>query len=76
MGEGKKRTLQHIKGENGVDILKKFFPEEWVIREYIPDYGIDLSVELFTPYDTGFITSGEHIFFQSCYICQYSTHKK
>ena len=64
LGEGKKRTLQHIKGENGVDILKKFFPEEWVIREYIPDYGIDLSVELFTPYDTGFITSGEHIFFQ------------
>lgn len=45
-------------------ILKKYFPKEWVVREYTPDYGIDLSVELFVPFDTGYITTGEHVFFQ------------
>ena len=64
MSEGKKRSLTHIKGESGVNILKKYFPEEWVVREYTPDYGIDLSVELFVPFDTEFITAGEHVFFQ------------
>lgn len=64
MGIGKKRSFAHIKGESGVAILKEHFHKEWVVREYTPDYGIDMSVELFTPYDTGFITTGEHIFFQ------------
>lgn len=64
MGNGKKRSFAHIKGESGVAILKEHFPKEWVVREYTPDYGIDMSVELFAPYDTGYITTGEHIFFQ------------
>ena len=64
MGEGKKRSLTHIKGESGITILKNYFPKEWVVREYDPDYGIDLGVELFAPYGTGFITTGEHVFFQ------------
>lgn len=64
MGEGKRRSLTHIKGESGVTILKNCFPEEWVVREYSPDYGIDLSVELFVPFGSGFITAGEHVFFQ------------
>ena len=64
MGEGKKRSLTHIKGKSGVTILKGYFPEEWVVREYTPDYGIDLSVELFVPFGSGFITAGEHVFFQ------------
>ena len=32
--------------------------------EYTPDYGIDLSVELFNQCEGGYVTSGEHIFFQ------------
>lgn len=64
MGVGKKRSLTHIKGESGVTILKEHIPKEWVVREYTPDYGIDLSIELFTPYGAGFITTGEHVFFQ------------
>lgn len=61
---GKKRPFSHIKGDRGVEILKQYLPEEWVVRVYTPDYGIDLSVELFSNYEDGFITEGEHIFFQ------------
>ena len=64
MATAKKRPVAHIQGEQGVNILKSYFPPSWVVREYTPDYGIDLSVELFEECDDGFITSGEHIFFQ------------
>lgn len=61
---GKKRPIAHIRGESGVNILKKKIPPEWVAREYVPDYGIDLSIEIFEPYEENYITKGEHIFFQ------------
>ena len=64
MTAGKKRPIAHIRGEQGVNILKSYFPVSWVVREYTPDYGIDLSVELFKECGDGFVTSGEHIFFQ------------
>lgn len=64
MATGKKRPIAHIRGEQGVSILKSYFPDSWVVREYSPDYGIDLSVELFKECGDGFVTSGEHIFFQ------------
>lgn len=61
---GKKRLVSHIKGDEGVRILKKHLPKEWVAREYVPDYGIDLSVELFEAVEGGYITKGEHLLFQ------------
>ena len=64
MNRGKKRTMSHIKGEQAVNLMKKYFPDSWVAREYTPDYGIDLSVELFNQYGNDYITMGEHIFFQ------------
>lgn len=64
MAAGKKRLEAHIKGDEGVRILKKHLPKEWVVREYVPDYGIDLSVELFEKFEGGYITKGEHLFFQ------------
>lgn len=63
--KGKKRPKQHIIGEKGISILKELFPAEWAIREYTPDYGIDLDIELFE--DLGnkvYRTKGEHILFQ------------
>ena len=40
-------------------------PEEWVIREYTADYGIDLDVELFEKCsEKVYITKGEHVLFQ------------
>jgi hypothetical protein len=41
------------------------FPSEWAVREYSPDYGIDLDVELFEKQKNGVnITKGEHVLFQ------------
>lgn len=62
MEKGKKRTKAHIIGEQGVEILKSHLPVEWVVREYNPDYGIDLSIELFER--DSMITKGAHLFFQ------------
>lgn len=59
--KGKRRVEAHITGEKAVRILKEIAPDNWVIREYTPDYGIDLSIELF---DKNYITKGEHILFQ------------
>ncbi|MDE7284484.1 MAG: DUF4365 domain-containing protein [Lachnospiraceae bacterium] len=64
MNKGKKRATSHIKGEQAVNLLKRYFPDYWVVREYTPDYGIDLSVELFNKNENNYITMGEHIFFQ------------
>ena len=63
--KGKKRPKQHILGEKGICILRELFPDEWVSREYMPDYGIDLDVELFEKIEEDMcITKGEHILFQ------------
>lgn len=64
-GKGKKRPNQHIIGEKGVEILKELFPNEWAVREYTPDYGIDLDVELFDYLGNDvYGTKGEHVLFQ------------
>ena len=64
MREGKMRSNSQVIGDKAVTILKSFFPAEWVCREFNPDYGIDLAVELFEPYNSSYITTGEHIYFQ------------
>lgn len=64
MEPGKKRSVSHVSGAMGVEILKQCLPTEWVVREYFPDYGIDLSVELFGEIADGFFAKGEHIYFQ------------
>lgn len=62
---GKKRSENQITGESGIDILRCLFPQEWVIREYTMDYGIDLDVELFEKINEDvYITKGEHVLFQ------------
>ena len=63
--KGKKRPKQHIIGEKGVEILIELFPNEWAVREYMPDYGIDLDVELFDDLGNNvYMTKGEHVLFQ------------
>jgi hypothetical protein len=64
MSEGKQRSISQIIGENAVEIIRRIFPDEWVIREYTPDYGIDLAVEIFEEYKENYITTGEHVYFQ------------
>lgn len=43
----KRRSFQQIMEEQSLDIIRKVLPEEWVIHEYKPDYGIDFIVEVF-----------------------------
>lgn len=64
MSEGKKRSTSQIIGEKAIGIIRGMFPVEWVVREYTPDYGIDLAVELFEEYENNYITTGEHVYFQ------------
>ena len=63
--KGKSRPDQHIIGELGVNILKELLPKEWAVREYTPDYGIDIDVELFESDSRGICKAkGEHVLFQ------------
>lgn len=43
----KRRVFQHVMESDSISLIKEFLPSEWVIREYSPDYGIDLVVEVF-----------------------------
>ena len=40
----KRRTPQHLVDERGIALLKRKIPENWVLREYRPDYGLDFPV--------------------------------
>jgi hypothetical protein len=67
MAHKKRRVIQHIMEDNSIDLLKQNIPIEWVLRKYNPDYGIDLSIELFQSVDGGndkFDTLGEFLFAQ------------
>jgi hypothetical protein len=61
----KQRPPSHLVGEAGIMMVRGHLPEEWVLREYHPDYGIDLDVEVFS-YSSGgeLVSLGEHFFVQ------------
>ncbi len=67
----KARVAQHIMENESIQILTKSFPKEWVLREYKPDYGIDISVEVFgrklkqEPDDGNYYSLGEMFFIQA-----------
>jgi hypothetical protein len=67
MTNRKIRAFQHIMESESFDIIKEILPKEWLIREYRPDYGIDLSIEIFKYIDAEkrkAETLGEHLFIQ------------
>jgi hypothetical protein len=43
----KRQSEEHVIGREAVKILTSTLPSSWVVREYQPDYGIDLAIELF-----------------------------
>jgi len=47
MAHKKRRVAQHIMEDQSLQIIKNTLPKEWVVRDYKPDYGIDIAVELF-----------------------------
>lgn len=64
----KRKSVSHIIENKSLSIIADLLPKYWTIREYKPDYGLDLTIELFEKklekkqvfYDT----LGEHIFIQ------------
>lgn len=66
MANRKRRSEQQIMEEQSNTILRQSLPEEWVIHDYRPDYGIDLVLEIFeytTPEKVA-ETLGEQLFIQ------------
>lgn len=70
MNRSKRKPESHIIGEEAVKLIKSRLPIEWTIRELIPDYGIDLDIELFEKSSSlenpiiNYDTLGEHLFIQ------------
>lgn len=70
MTRSKRKNDSHIIGEQAVKFVKSLLPVEWTIRELVPDYGIDIEIELFEKSTVGgddssnFDTLGEHLFVQ------------
>jgi len=67
MANAKRRPFQHVMEEDSIDLLKANLPPHWVVRQYKPDYGIDLVVEVFDVVDEArgmSETLGEHFFIQ------------
>ena len=53
--------------DESIAILRSYLPKSWVVRDYKPDYGIDISIEIFEAVDdTGKVyeTLGEFFFAQ------------
>lgn len=51
MAHKKRRVVAHEAEERSDRIFRSILPREWVVRPYRPDYGIDLTVEVFGPVD-------------------------
>ena len=60
----KKRPKSHVTDSRGEQLFRSVLPQEWIVRDYRPDYGIDYSVEVFDSQGDGFVTLGEHFFVQ------------
>ena len=67
MAHKKRRVAPHIMEDQSRIVVRRALPKEWVIRDHRPDYGIDISVEIFNPIDGSESiteTSGEWFFAQ------------
>src|SRR5687768_5221694 len=60
----KKRPDSHIVDSAGQQLLRQVLPDEWVVRDYRPDYGIDFAVEVFDSFEGTATSVGDHFFVQ------------
>lgn len=64
----KRKAITHVIEKKSLQIIQNTFPDYWTTRQYMPDYGIDLEVEIFEATEsngvTFYDTLGEHIFIQ------------
>jgi hypothetical protein len=70
MNRSKRKSSSHVIGEKAIKFVENILPEEWTVRKFVPDYGIDLDVELFDKLTSDdnipnvYDTLGEHLFVQ------------
>ncbi|WP_374378664.1 DUF4365 domain-containing protein [Dongia sp.] len=60
----KKRGETHLTEDKSQLLLNSLLPQEWVVRKLHPDYGVDLSIEVFERNEHGIPTMGEFLFVQ------------
>jgi hypothetical protein len=60
----KQRGETHLKEDDSEGLVKSFLPSEWVTRKLHPDYGVDITVEVFERQANGIPTMGEFLFVQ------------
>jgi hypothetical protein len=60
----KSRHVNHLKEDDSEALVAKLLPNEWVIRKLHPDYGVDVSIEVFEGQGQQFPTMGEFLFVQ------------
>jgi hypothetical protein len=60
----KERIDAHLSEDASEAIVKQHLPNEWVMRKLHPDYGVDVSIEVFERVNTKIPTMGEFLFVQ------------
>jgi Domain of unknown function (DUF4365) len=60
----KQRGETHLKEDDSEGLVKSLLPPEWVIRKLHPDYGVDITIEVFERQANGIPTMGEFLFAQ------------
>lgn len=60
----KARIDTHLSEDASEAIIRKLLPQEWVIRKLHPDYGVDVTIEVFERVSTRIPTMGEFLFVQ------------
>ncbi|WP_417794814.1 DUF4365 domain-containing protein [Terasakiella pusilla] len=60
----KSRVDNHLKEDASEDLVARLLPQEWVIRKLHPDYGVDVSIEVFERQGQKIPTMGEFLFVQ------------
>lgn len=60
----KSKSISHIIEEKSLKIIKSILPDHWTTRDYKPDYGLDLAIEIFEKNKANYVTLGEHLFVQ------------
>jgi hypothetical protein len=60
----KQRADTHLTEDASEAIVRRRLPPEWVIRRFHPDYGLDLTIEVFERLSSKIPTMGEFLFVQ------------
>ncbi|OPA28157.1 hypothetical protein BHL47_19715 [Bacillus cereus] len=61
----KRISIQQVMERKSLNIIDNIIPENWVIHQYGPDFGIDLSIEVFEKINDSLSEAlGEHFFVQ------------